>query len=85
MLTLMGVKKGPEAHAFAVKHANIWIERSEIQASDTSKEARTACLEERTFRKCVIEVEKDPMYGEGIANLKKLCLYNVPLYGLVCA
>ncbi|GFY42476.1 hypothetical protein TNIN_112321 [Trichonephila inaurata madagascariensis] len=51
MLTLMGTKDGPEAHAFAVKCDNIWIERSEIRASDASKEARTARLKERTSKK----------------------------------
>ncbi|GFT25708.1 hypothetical protein TNCV_1517261 [Trichonephila clavipes] len=49
----------------------MWIERTKIRASDTSKETRTARLQERTSEKAVFEVEEDPMYGTGIADLKK--------------
>ncbi|GFV58252.1 hypothetical protein TNCV_4019891 [Trichonephila clavipes] len=68
MLTLMGVKFSPEAHAFAVKRDNIRIESSEIRASDISKEARIDRLGERTSKNASFEVKEGPVYGAGIAD-----------------
>ncbi|GFV08470.1 hypothetical protein TNCV_2936861 [Trichonephila clavipes] len=68
MLTLMRIKIGPEAHTFAVKHGTIRIELSEIRASDASKEARTAHLEEKTSENVSFEAEKYRMYGAGIED-----------------
>ncbi|GFQ71527.1 hypothetical protein TNCT_25081 [Trichonephila clavata] len=50
ILTLMGIKIAPEAHTFDVKLDNIRVERSEIRASDASKEVRNAPLELRKIR-----------------------------------
>ncbi|GFR25321.1 hypothetical protein TNCT_100501 [Trichonephila clavata] len=47
MLTRMGIKIGPECHAFAIKRDTIRNKRSEIRASDAPKKARTARLEEK--------------------------------------
>ncbi|GFV80078.1 hypothetical protein TNCV_1476411 [Trichonephila clavipes] len=61
ILKIMGIKISPEAHAFAVKRANIWIERSEIRGSDASIEARAVRLEERTSKNAFYEVEEGPL------------------------
>ncbi|GFU27664.1 hypothetical protein TNCV_3825721 [Trichonephila clavipes] len=68
MLTLMGIKIGPEAHGFAVKYLDIRIEYSEIRASDVSKDTRTALLEERTSENAVFEVQEGPTYGTRIVD-----------------
>lgn len=68
MMTIMGVKIGPEAHAFAVKRDNARIDRSEIRTSIASKEARTARLEERNAENSFFEVEEGPMYAAGMAD-----------------
>ncbi|GFY04876.1 hypothetical protein TNCV_2175321 [Trichonephila clavipes] len=65
MLTLMGIKIGPEAYAFAVKCDNIRIEHSEIRAFNGLKEARAVRLEERT-ENTFFEVEEGTMYEAGI-------------------
>ncbi|GFU40270.1 hypothetical protein TNCV_1733701 [Trichonephila clavipes] len=58
MLTLLGIKISPKAHGFVVKRENIRIERSEIRASNASKEVRTAHLKERTLENESFEVEE---------------------------
>ncbi|GFR10649.1 hypothetical protein TNCT_80061 [Trichonephila clavata] len=58
MLTLIRTKIGPEAHAFVVKRDNTRIEHSEIRASDASKEAKTACLEQITSGNEFFEVNE---------------------------
>ncbi|CAH2105286.1 unnamed protein product [Euphydryas editha] len=68
MMTLMGIKIGPEAHSFAVKRDNARIDRSEIRASNASKEARTVRLEERNAENSFFEVEEGPMYSVGMAD-----------------
>ncbi|CAD6218422.1 GSCOCG00011449001-RA-CDS [Cotesia congregata] len=68
MMTLMGMKIGPEAHSFAVRRDNARIERSEIRTSNASKEARTARLEERNAENSFFEVEKGLMYEAGMAD-----------------
>ncbi|GFR07044.1 hypothetical protein TNCT_112431 [Trichonephila clavata] len=64
----MGIKIGPEAF----KRDNIWIERSEIRASDASKEGKTARLEERTSENAFFEVEEDPMYVVQESQVEKM-------------
>ncbi|XP_044578272.1 uncharacterized protein LOC123260944 [Cotesia glomerata] len=68
MMTLMGMKIGPEAHSFAVRRDNARIERSEIRTSNASKEARTARLEERNAENSFFEVEEGLMYEAGMAD-----------------
>ncbi|GFR19325.1 hypothetical protein TNCT_167791 [Trichonephila clavata] len=70
MLNHMGIKIGPEAHAFIVKCDNRRIEGSEIRASDASKQAKTACLEERISEYEFFEVEEEPMREARITHLK---------------
>ena len=48
ILNVMGITIGSEAHAFAVRRNEVRIERSELRASEASKEARPARLHERT-------------------------------------
>ena len=48
ILSVMGITIGSEAHAFAVRRNEVRIERSELRASEASKEARPARLHERT-------------------------------------
>ena len=43
----MGITIGPEAHAFTVRRNQVRIERSELRASEASKEARTALLQKK--------------------------------------
>ncbi|GFV12720.1 DNA-directed RNA polymerase subunit [Trichonephila clavipes] len=64
MLTLMEINIGPRAPAFAVKRDDIRIYRSEIQASDASKEAITARLEERTSENAFFEVDEGAFNGD---------------------
>ncbi|XP_074108761.1 uncharacterized protein LOC141533663 [Cotesia typhae] len=68
MMTIMGVKIGPEAHAFAIRRDNARIDRSEIRASSASKEARTARIENRNAENSFFEVEEGPMYEAGMAD-----------------
>ncbi|GFV68255.1 hypothetical protein TNCV_1875371 [Trichonephila clavipes] len=84
MLILMGIKIGPEAHAFTIKRDNILTKRSEIRASDASKEVKTTRLDERTSENAFLEVEEGSMYGTEIADKKK-CMHKVPLHGSVYA
>lgn len=64
----MGIKIGPEAYSFAVKRDNARIDRSEERASNASKKARTARLEERNAENAYFEVEEGPMYAAGMAD-----------------
>ncbi|GFS44298.1 hypothetical protein TNIN_485311 [Trichonephila inaurata madagascariensis] len=59
VLTLLGIKIGPEVLAIGIKPDNIRIEHSEIRASDASEKARTARLEERTAENAFFEIEDD--------------------------
>lgn len=68
IITIMGMKIGPEAHSFAVKRDNARINRSEIRASSALKEARTARLEERNAENSFFEEEEGPMYEAGMAD-----------------
>ncbi|GFQ72626.1 hypothetical protein TNCT_355811 [Trichonephila clavata] len=77
MLTLMGIKIGPEAHGFAVKRDNIRIECSEIRTSDASKEIRTPCLEETTSKNTFLLSRGRPNIWSTSRRLKK-CKYKVP-------
>ena len=63
----MGITIGPKAHAFASKRDETRIRRSEVRASDASKEARTARLAERS-EEDLFEQEEGPMYGAGITD-----------------
>ncbi|GFR01952.1 hypothetical protein TNCT_679651, partial [Trichonephila clavata] len=67
-LILIGIKIGPEAYELAFKRGNILIECPEIRASDASKEARNARLEESTSENAFFQVEEGPMYGAEIAS-----------------
>lgn len=69
ILSVMGITIGPEAHAFAVGRDEVRIERSELRASEASKEARTARLHERTSENKHFEVEEGFLYGAGIADI----------------
>ncbi|GFX79008.1 potassium voltage-gated channel protein Shal-like [Trichonephila clavipes] len=60
--------RGPKAYAFAVKRDTIWIERSEVRASDTSKETRTTHLEERTYENTFFEVESREQSKRSVAS-----------------
>ena len=64
----MGITIGPQAHAFASKRDETRIRRSEVRASDASKEARTARVAERGEEEDLFEQEEGPMYGAGIAD-----------------
>ena len=68
IMGVMGIKIGPEAHAFGSKRDETRIRRSEVRASDASKEARTARLAERSEEEDLFEQEEGPMYGAGIAD-----------------
>lgn len=68
ILSVMGITIGPEAHAFAVRRDEDRIERSELRASEASKEGRTARLHERTSENENFEVEEGFLYGAGIAD-----------------
>ena len=66
----MGITIGPEAHAFTVRRDQVRIERSELRASEASKEARTALLQKKknTSENEHFEVEEDFLYRAGIAD-----------------
>ena len=65
----MGITIGPEAHAFTVRRNQVRIERSELRASEASKEARTALLQKKnTSENEHFEVEEDFLYRAGIAD-----------------
>lgn len=68
IMKLMGITVGTEAHTFVVRRNEVRIDRSELRASATSKEGRTARLAERTSHELAYEVEEGPMYGSGIAD-----------------
>lgn len=61
----MGMKIGPESYGFAVRRIAGRIERSEVRASDASKEGRTARYEERNAENIQ---EEGPMYEAGMAD-----------------
>ena len=64
----MGITIGPKAHAFDSKRDETRIRRSEVRASDASKEARTTRLAEKSEEEDLFEQEEGPMYGAGIAD-----------------
>ena len=49
---------GPEAHAFAIRRDEVRIERSELRASEASKEATTARPHKRTSENEDFEVKE---------------------------
>ncbi|XP_044575736.1 uncharacterized protein LOC123259356 [Cotesia glomerata] len=68
IVILMGMKIGPESYGFAVRRNAGRIVRSEVRASDASKEGRTARYEERNAENIQYEVEEGPMYEAGMAD-----------------
>ena len=66
ILSVMGITIGPEAHAFAVRRDEVRIERSELRASEASKEAKTARLHERTSENEQFEIEEGFLYRAGM-------------------
>ena len=68
ILSVIGITIGPEAHAFAVRRDEVRIERSELRASEASKEPRTARLHKRTSENEHFEVEEGFLCRAGIAD-----------------
>ena len=68
ILSVIGITIGPEAHAFAVRRDEICIERSELRASEASKEDRTARLHKKTSENEHFEIEEGFLYRAGIAD-----------------
>ena len=68
ILSVMGITIGPEAHAFAVRRNEVGIERSELRASEASKEDRTARLHKKTLENEHFEIEEGFLYRAGIAD-----------------
>ena len=56
--SVMGIMIGPEAHAFAIRRDEVRIERSELRASEASKEATTARPHKRTSENEDFEVKE---------------------------
>ena len=67
ILSVMGITIGPEARVITVRR-EVRIERSELRASEASKEARTARLHKRTSENEHFEVEESFLYRAGIAD-----------------
>ena len=58
ILSVMGITIGPETHAFAVWQDEVRTERTELRASEASKEARTARLHETTSENEHFQIEE---------------------------
>lgn len=67
-MKVMGMTIGLETHGFVVRRDEARIQRSEVRASNASKEGRTARLEERNAENNQYEVEEGPMYEAGMAD-----------------
>ncbi|XP_044588919.1 uncharacterized protein LOC123268103 [Cotesia glomerata] len=68
ILSLMGITIGPESHAFVNKRDQVRINRSEVRATEASKETRTAKSSERASLNMTFEFEEGTLYGAGIAD-----------------
>nr|XP_036673639.1 uncharacterized protein LOC118877739 [Drosophila suzukii] len=77
IMKLMGIKIGLESHGFAVRRNAVRIQRSEVRASDASKEGRTARYHKRTAKINRYEVEEGPMYEAGMADQENYVCQNL--------
>ena len=68
ILNATGITIGPEAHAFTVGRDEVRIERSELRASEASKEDRTARLHKKTSENEHFEIEEGFLYRAGISD-----------------
>ncbi|XP_044584112.1 uncharacterized protein LOC123264734 isoform X2 [Cotesia glomerata] len=68
ILSSMGKTIGPESHAFVNKRDQVRINRSEVRATEASKETRTAKSSERASLNMTFEFEEGTLYGAGIAD-----------------
>ena len=64
----MEVRIGPQAKLYAEKFNNLRIERAELQASETSKEHRTALRNARILQNDYYEEEEGIVHGAGVAE-----------------
>ena len=58
ILSVMGITIGPETREVAIRRDDVRIERSELRASEASKEARTARLHETTSENEHFQIEE---------------------------
>ena len=68
VMQAMQVRIGPQAKLYAEKVNNLRIERAELQASEASKEHRTALRNARILQNDYYEEEEGIVYGVGIAE-----------------
>ena len=68
IMDTMLIKIGPQSHAFTNRRDQQRINRSEIRASEASKESRTARMAERSANNAVFEVEEGTLYEAGMAD-----------------
>ena len=73
----MEVRIGPWAILYAEKVNNLRIERAELQASEASKEHRTALRNARILQNDYYEEEQGIVCGTGIAEWVRPFFFNI--------